>query len=87
MPNAASKWFWNTLVGIDQLVNAITGGDPDETISSRAAKRRSGCRFCRLLCWLLDKIDKNHCDKSIELDEGERDLGNNNKTRVPYNND
>ena len=28
------------LVGVDQLGSAITGGDPDETISSRLGKRK-----------------------------------------------
>jgi hypothetical protein len=32
------KWFWNVLIALDQLVNALAFGDPDETISSRAAK-------------------------------------------------
>lgn len=32
------KYFYNILIGIDQLVNAILGGDPDETISSRLGK-------------------------------------------------
>ena len=65
------KYFWNIWVSFDQFVNTLFGGDPDETISSRVAKRRPGCVFCRLLCWFLDKIDKGHCDKSIELDEGD----------------
>lgn len=65
------KYFWNILVSLDQLVNTLLGGDPDETISSRAAKaklnnKKWGC----LLCKLLDRIDPNHCDKYIELDEG-----------------
>ena len=45
-------------------------GNPDETISSRAAKARNagrwwGCIFCRL----IDKLDPNHCDDTIEIDE------------------
>lgn len=59
-------------VAFDQLVNAATGGDEDETISSRAAKaarrqRRWGC----LLCWLLSLIDPGHCERSIEHDRGD----------------
>ncbi|WP_236309820.1 MULTISPECIES: hypothetical protein [Pseudomonas] len=59
-------------VAFDQLVNAATGGDEDETISSRAAKaarrqRRWGC----LLCWLLSLVDPGHCERSIEPDRGD----------------
>ena len=67
-------YIWNVLIGIDQLVNAIFWGDPDETISSRMGKRiRRGERdfFTRFLCWLLDKIDSNHCMDAIEEDEGD----------------
>lgn len=65
------KYIWNVLIAIDQLANTILGGDPDETISSRAGKRQEEQTWAKCLCWLLDKIDKKHCQKSIEIDEGE----------------
>lgn len=66
-------YVWNILVAIDQLFNALLAGDPDETISSRAAKaqrqgKRWGCVLCKFLHWL----DANHCDKNVEADEGSR---------------
>jgi len=64
---------WRLAVAHDQLANAAANGDEDETISSRAAKaRRGGYRWGCLLCWLLDRIDPHHCDRSIEEDEGRR---------------
>jgi len=67
------RYFWNILVSIDQLINTLLGGFPDETISSRAAKaRRKNKKWGCIVCWLLDKIDNNHCEKNIELDEGEK---------------
>jgi len=65
-------------VAIDQLFNALFGGDEDETISSRAYKaqldgKRWGCVLCRILNWL----DKNHCESSVEWDEGEQQSGPN----------
>ena len=62
---------WRLAVSYDQLANAAFGGDPDETISSRAGKaartgRRWGCILCRVLHW----FDRNHCEKSIEHDRG-----------------
>lgn len=69
------KWLWNIGIALDQLANAVLGGDPDETISSRAAKsaregRLWGCIFCRL----IDRFDPNHCEKTIEPDEGKNQV-------------
>lgn len=66
------KYIWNILIAIDQLANTVLGGDPDETISSRAGKyvREGRGWFPCVLCKLLHFIDKNHCEKSIEEDEG-----------------
>lgn len=62
---------WRLAVAHDQLFNATTNGDEDETVSSRAAKaRRAGRRWGCVLCRLLDRIDPGHCDRSIETDEG-----------------
>ena len=76
-PPEPTMWFrlkrygWHLLVAVDQLLNALLGGWPDETLSSRAAKaqmagRRWGCIFCKV----LDVIDRGHCRKYVEWDEG-----------------
>ena len=63
-------YFLRILISIDQLANTILGGNEDETISSGAAKAKlSGKKWGCVLCKLLDKFDKNHCEKSIETDE------------------
>ena len=60
-------------VAVDQLLNTIFFGSEDETISSRIAKdRRRGRKFACVLCRILDWIDRDHCEKSIERDEGKR---------------
>ena len=64
------RYLFNALVSLDQLANTLTGGDPDETISSRCGKLREKCKFCRLLCGVLDWIDPGHTDRAIEKDEG-----------------
>lgn len=68
------RYFLNVLIAIDQLLNALLAGDPDETISSRMGKyvaRGRGFIPC-VLCKLLDIIfrEKDHCKNSIETDEG-----------------
>lgn len=70
---------WRLAVSYDQLANTAFGGDEDETISSRAFKaatrgRRWGC----VLCKLLDKIQPDHCRRSLEPDEGDKMPTNNN---------
>lgn len=63
-------YLWNIFVSIDQLINTILGGDPDETISSRMGKALKRCSLCRFICKLIHPFDKNHCQKSVENDEG-----------------
>lgn len=65
-------YITNVLVAIDQFTNALLGGYPDETISSRAAKaaRKAQTWGC-VLCKLLDLLDRGHCERYIELDEGD----------------
>lgn len=72
------KWLINVLIGWDQLLNALLGGDPDETISSRLGKlklRHGGVipwrrPLSKMIDWGLDRIDRNHSIDAIERDEG-----------------
>lgn len=59
------------------ILNIIFGGPnkfgyPDETMSSVLGKniRDNNCILCNFVCFFLRLIDKNHCKKSIENDEG-----------------
>ena len=75
------KWIWNCLISLDQHVNTIFGGYPDETISSRLGKRklsRGGnllwsdwLGLAKPLDWALNQIDPGHSIDSIEYDEGD----------------
>lgn len=67
----------NVWEGFDNSASADTGGDPDETISSRLGKARA--KGSLVLGFVANKVDLiayelfgdlNHCDKNIELDEG-----------------
>jgi len=66
------KYLKNLFIAVDQLFNAIFGGDPDETISSRCGKKE--IRLCKLICLILNKLDKKHCLKSREEDEGKNSI-------------
>jgi hypothetical protein len=67
---AVRKYFWNLFIAFDQLGNAVLAGNPDETISSRAAKAvQRGNPVAVFFCKVLHVFDRGHCDKSIEADE------------------
>lgn len=63
------KYLLNVLIAIDQGVNALLGGDPDETISSRAAKGQDRL-YWRMLGRVLEFLDPGHLERSLEEDEG-----------------
>ena len=69
MMKFAGLYARNILIAIDQLANAVLAGDPDETISSRAAKRLH-IRGWAALASVLERIDPGHMARSIEADEG-----------------
>lgn len=73
-----TQYFWNVLVALDQLANTLLGGDPDETMSSRMGKdiKANKCKLCKVICYFLGLIEKDHCNKSIEPDEGSRQVVN-----------
>lgn len=53
-------------VAIDKRVNAWLGGDPQETISRRAARdAQTGGVVGRSVCSILDLVDPGHCARSL----------------------
>lgn len=67
------SYIWNLLIAIDQLGNAVMGGNADETISSRLGKAKLRDDL-HLAAWALDGflelLDENHSIDAIEPDEG-----------------
>lgn len=63
------QYMRNNLIAYDQLANAIRGGDPDETLSSVAAKNQCSWGW-RQLGRFLEWIDPGHLAEAIEPDEG-----------------
>jgi hypothetical protein len=69
------KWFLNVLISIDQLVNTVFGGDPDETISSRLGRNYPNSVLAKIVDILFfwqcrNKAIKRHVINAIENDEG-----------------
>lgn len=73
-----AQYLWNLLISLDQFLNALMGGDPDETVSSRCARilhtfAESGTRapwFWHKLGRILEFLDPGHLKRSLEKDEG-----------------
>jgi hypothetical protein len=65
------RYIVNILISLDQLLNTILGGDPDETVSSRAAKSPHLPHW-RLLGLFLEWIDPGHMKRALERDEGKK---------------
>lgn len=66
---AVKLYLFNLLIGLDQFVNVILGGAPDQTISSRCWKHRehwAAALAVRLIDWLFSWKEKNHCRESFE---------------------
>lgn len=61
-------YFLNLGIAIDQLGNALTGGSPDETLSSRAFRTdKAGKRFGKFFRPLIDALfffQPNHCQEA-----------------------
>lgn len=62
---------------LNWILHHQTAGNPpawfgyeDETLSSVFGKNREVCKACYVVCRLLHWVDKDHCKKSIEADEG-----------------
>jgi hypothetical protein len=67
------QYLWNLLILIDETANTLTGGDPGETVSSRAGKAmKEGKAWGCILCRFLDLFQKDHCIISINNDDGSR---------------
>lgn len=60
---ATGEWVYakNILRAKDKIAAALLGWSGDHTISAECGAD-TGCRFCRVVCWLLNKIQPGHCE-------------------------
>ena len=70
------SWMKRVMIALDQLVNAMTGGWPDETLSSRCWRmERDNIRsWPRKLVDGLLFFDENHCRESYNSEQEGRQL-------------
>jgi hypothetical protein len=63
--NEIGKYLFNILLSLDRLANTILLGSPEMTLSGRMGRdiAKGECMLCKPICWLLNKIQSNHCKK------------------------
>lgn len=50
------------LRAMDKVMAALLGWGGRYTVSAECGSRQSACAFCKLVCWLLNKLDPGHCE-------------------------
>lgn len=73
------QYLLNVAIAIDQVLNVLRGGSPDETLSAAAWRteqkgRLLGRVFRPLIDWIFSPFEKNHCQKSFESERIGRHL-------------
>lgn len=68
-----NEYALNVWLAFDKLWNAVFNGDHEETFSSRIGKIETHKAPTNMpgwlsyrICWMLDKVDKDHCKYSID---------------------
>jgi hypothetical protein len=64
-------------IGLDQLLNVVLAGYPDETLSARS--HRKGWRLAWWINWLFfwqkdEDGKRNHCEQCYDYEQGRNDL-------------
>lgn len=73
------QYLLNVAIAVDQTLNALRGGSPDETLSAAAWRteqkgRWLGRVFRPLIDLLFALFEKDHCRKSFESERDGRHL-------------
>jgi len=64
-------YFFGIAYSLDQLLNTVLGGNPDQTVSGRLGLLElEGSKFAKYFCKGLSFVfrEENHCINSIEAD-------------------
>jgi len=81
MSSILKRYLLNNAIAIDQMFNAILGGSPDETLSSRAYRTEQQNKvFGKFFRPLIDSIfffDPMHCYESYISESTRRQLPDN----------
>jgi hypothetical protein len=71
----AKRWAMNWIIWLDEGVNVLLGGAENETVSARAGRAKAaGKRWGCVLCGLLDRIQKGHCENAMQARIGDDEV-------------
>ena len=70
------QYFFNLSIAVDQLLNAVFLGWPDESLSARCWRERRWFRHVidSLFFWQVDKDGRGHCEQSYLYERARLDL-------------
>lgn len=73
------QYLLNVAIALDQVLNALRGGSPDETLSAAAWRTEQKGRWLgRIFRPMIDLVfalfEKDHCRKSFESERLQRHL-------------
>ena len=71
--DATLEYLRRVALGLDLFASTISGGEPGDTISLRAAvARNENKRWGCVLCKFLNIFQADHCGKTILADDAQR---------------
>lgn len=69
------RYLLNWVIWLDEGLNVALGGAENETVSARAGRAKaSGKRWGCVLCGLLDRLQKGHCEKAMTAKIGDDEV-------------
>ena len=69
-----SPYLLDIAIAIDQLVNTICNGEPDEMLSARAWRIRFMNRWLYRVIDTIFFFDKNHCQECFDIERNRHQL-------------
>jgi hypothetical protein len=72
----AYQYVFNVGLAASQMLSAVLGGDPDESICSRAGRAKLAGKYIgHVAVYFLDRLmGMGHCVNSIEPDESDKEI-------------
>lgn len=69
-----NSYLLNIGIAIDQFINAIFAGEPDEMLSARAWRIRLTNQWLWRVIDVIFFFDKNHCQECFDIERNRKQL-------------
>ena len=57
-------YIWNVVQALNRLINSLWGGTDKEYMSSRILRYKDKNSVAKIMYFVLNKIETNHCEKA-----------------------